>query len=101
MPPCFRDVILLKDGLDGAFIDAVSAIDARIGVDEKLPDVGEIAFIACGMNALDGAHMDAGGVFAVEAGFRDDMCHGTLLGFKMKWIAYRQGRACRAPLPMA
>lgn len=56
------------NGIDGAFRNAHGAVDAFIGIDDK--HVGAFA------ETIDGAYIDAVGVFAFDAGFSDDVGHG-------------------------
>src|SRR6267154_368419 len=63
-----RDVILGKDGFDGALRDAQGAVDALLRVDHQ--HVGALA------KAVDRAHVDAVGVLALDAALGDDVCHG-------------------------
>jgi hypothetical protein len=77
--PLSGDFILREDCFWGAFVDAVAAIDAFVGIDEELVELGEGCSIATRVNAIDGADFDTGGVFAVDAGFGNDMCHGIFL----------------------
>ncbi len=62
------------DRVDGAFWDADCAVDAFIGVDDQ--HVGAFA------KAVDGAYIDAVGVFAFDTGFGNDVGHFLALNLK-------------------
>jgi len=59
------------DGADGTGEFAGGAVDASVGVDVVLGGV------VGGVDAIDGADVDAGGVFDADAGFGDDVGHGS------------------------
>src|SRR5258706_993000 len=71
--PFLRDRLLCEDRLHGADRLAVSALDARARVDVELGRVGEAVLVLARMDAVDGAHLDAGGVLRADAPFRDDV----------------------------
>ncbi len=73
--PGLREVFLGVDGLDGALIDAEAAVDAGIGVDVELIVLFEVGLVTGGVDAVDGAYLDAGDVLCADAGFADDMGH--------------------------
>jgi hypothetical protein len=74
--PLRRHVFLLEDGLDGALVDAEGAVDSGVGVDVELVDGAEVGLVLGGMDAVDGANGDAGGVLGSDAGLGDDVWHG-------------------------
>jgi hypothetical protein len=65
--PIFGDIILVEDGLDGAFRDAGFAVDAFVGVDVQ----NLIPFV----KTLDGADHYTISVLATETWFAHDMSH--------------------------
>src|SRR3954465_12559288 len=67
--PLGRQRVLGEDRLHGALRLTRAAVDALLGIDDEDP-VGLV-------NAVDGAHVDAGLVFDVDAGLGDDVSHGT------------------------
>jgi hypothetical protein len=68
-----RHIFLWVDRADGASWDASATVDALIRVNVELV----VAFV----DALDGANLDAGGIFGADAGLSDDVCHvGSSLG---------------------
>src|SRR5688572_7831190 len=62
-----RHVVLRADRLDGALGLAQRAIDALLGIDDE--------HVRSFVEAVDGAHLDAIGVLALDTGFRDDEGH--------------------------
>src|ERR1035437_9033581 len=64
-----RDVLLGEDRVDGARIDACTAIDALIRVDENHPVIVGL------VDAVHGADLDAGLVLQVDASLSDDVGH--------------------------
>src|ERR1039458_6119259 len=64
-----RDVLLGEDRVDGARIDACTAIDALVRVDENHPVLVGL------VDAVHGADLDAGLVLQVDAGLSDDVGH--------------------------
>ena len=75
-------------GFGRAFVDAEAAVDAGVGIDEELGGGGEVGFVFSGVEAVDGADVDAGGVFAVDAGFGDDVRHFVLLRRKLNLLEW-------------
>ena len=73
--PLRRKVFLRIDGMDRAFIDAQSAIDAGVRINEQLACFTEIALVLAGVDAIHWADLDTGGVLRSDAGFSDDVCH--------------------------
>src|SRR5262249_17684358 len=69
--PVRRRLVLGEDGLDGADGLAGAAVDALIGMDVE----HGLALV----DAIHGADLDAGLVFHVDARFRDDVRHYSLL----------------------
>src|SRR4051812_19110741 len=65
--PLLRDGILGEDRLDRAFGLAGTAVDALLRIDEEL--------IRALVDAVHGAHVDAGPIFGVEAGLCDYVSH--------------------------
>src|SRR6267154_671235 len=63
-----RDIVFGEDRFDRALRNAQRAIDALLGVDHQ--HVGAFA------EAIDRAHVDTVGVFALDAALGDDVCHG-------------------------
>jgi hypothetical protein len=68
-------IVLMENGLDGAFGNASFAIDAFIRVDVK----HLLTFI----KAFDGAYDDAVGVFAAEAGLSNNVSHWRVLSLAL------------------
>src|SRR5688572_21496390 len=62
-----RHVVLRADRFDGALGLAQRAIDALLGIDDE--------HVRPFVEAIDGAHLDAVGVLALDTGFRDDEGH--------------------------
>lgn len=73
--PLRRKVFLRIDGMNRAFVDAQSAIDAGVWINEELACLAEIAFVLAWMDAIHWADLDTGGVLRSDAGFSDDVCH--------------------------
>lgn len=73
--PFFRKIVDGEDRGDGANRNAGAAIDAFLRIDEKLLGFGVTVGIFFGMDAIDGAGVDAGGVFSADAGFSDNVGH--------------------------
>jgi hypothetical protein len=69
--PLRREGVLRKDRLDRAFRLAGTAVDALFGIDHEDPS----GFV----DAVNGADVDAGTVFDVDARLGDDVRHGGLL----------------------
>jgi hypothetical protein len=69
-------VFLGKDGVGGALGNAHGAVNALIGVDGQ--EVGAFT------EAIDGADIDAIGVFATDAGLGDDVGHVVVLKGRVK-----------------
>ncbi len=67
--PLFRDVFVTIDRFDRAGRLAGAAIDTFIRMDKKLLGAFEISFILAGMNAINGADINAGRVLRADAGF--------------------------------
>jgi hypothetical protein len=68
-------VISGGDGLNRAGFAAGITVDAFGGIDVDL--IGTL------VEATDGAHLDAVTIFAIHAGFMNDVSHGVLLSLKM------------------
>src|SRR5437660_4337395 len=67
--PLLRDLVLGKDGVDRARINARAAVDALIRVDE-IHGRGVI-----GVNTVDGANLDARGIFDPYTRLNNDISH--------------------------
>ena len=67
--PLLREVVLEEDGFDGADFGADATVDALIGIDEVLL-LGVV-----GVDAVDGADLDARGVLDADAWFADHIRH--------------------------
>tara|TARA_Y100000588_G_scaffold48592_3_gene45755 strand:+ start:5581 stop:5916 length:336 start_codon:yes stop_codon:yes gene_type:complete len=65
LPPLGRDCELVEDGVHGAGGLAVGAVDADGGVDEVL------VYLVGGGDAINGADLNAGGVFDPDTRFSD------------------------------
>jgi len=76
--PLFGQIVLGKDGRDGAGGNACAAIDALDRVDEELIDFGVAVFVLFGVDAIDRTSVYTGGVLGADTGFCNDVCH---LGF--------------------
>ena len=87
--PLSREVFLGEDGLDWAFVDAEATVDAGARVDVELGGGGEVFFVFGRVDAVDGADIDAGGVFGSDARLSDDVGHNERLG---KCVGSRNGR---------
>lgn len=87
--PLSREVFLGEDGFDWAFVDAEATVDAGARVDVELGGGGELFFVFGRVDAVDGADIDAGGVFGSDARLSDDVGHNQRLG---KWVGSRNGR---------
>ena len=68
--PLLRDLVLRKDGVDRAGINARPAVDALVGV-----DVIHVCRVVR-VDAVDRADLDARGVLHIHAGLANDVCHG-------------------------
>ncbi len=66
----WRNVVFREDGLNRALRFAKRAVDAFIGVDDE--KVGPL------VKAVHGAHLNAIGVFALDAVLGDDKGHGVI-----------------------
>jgi hypothetical protein len=73
----FFEVVLGIDGLDRAFLDAGTAVDAGVGVDVQHFRGRERFLVRCGMDAVDRTDIDARGV--VAARLRNHISHGSPL----------------------
>jgi hypothetical protein len=69
--PLVGERVFRKDGLDWTFRFARTAVNAFLGIDDE----DSIRFV----DAVDRADVQAGLVFDVDAGLRDDVRHGDLL----------------------
>jgi hypothetical protein len=76
--PLVGDFIFGENRVYWAFGLACSTVDALIRVDEHRQVKGAGLRLSL-VNAFDRADIDAGGVFGVDAGFRDDVSHGALI----------------------
>ena len=65
--PLVGNVVLVVDRLDGADGLARTAVDTLVGLDVE----HAIALV----DAVDGALVDAGAIFEIDAGLGDDVCH--------------------------
>ena len=70
-----RRFVERKDRFDGTRRHAGPAVYALIGVNMKHFNRREIRLVLPWMNAIDGAHIHAGGVLRANARFTDDICH--------------------------
>ena len=68
--PLFGNVVFVVDGLDGADGLAGAAVHALVGVDVQ----GAVTFV----DAVHGAFFNAGAVFDIHAGTRDNGGHGSV-----------------------
>ena len=84
-----RQVLFGNNGRYRAFGDADCAVDALIGVNGE--KVGALA------EAVHGAYVHAIGVFAANARFCNDMCHGVFL---LNAYAYAYVRCVRTRPPL-
>ena len=75
--PFLRKIVESEDGGDRADRNARAAIDALYGIDIKQLRLRVIGFILFGMNAIDRAGVDAGGVFCSNARFCYYVCHSV------------------------
>ena len=66
-----------QNGVDGAGCFAGSAVDAFGWVDEEVVYLLECGFFGGGMDTVDGADIDAGGVFTANAGLCNNEGHGV------------------------
>src|SRR5438477_1939705 len=63
--------------------NAGTAVNALHGVDVELLNFAEcrttvvVGRVLLGVNAVNGAHIDPGGVLCPDAGLSDDVCHGS------------------------
>src|SRR5262249_53454706 len=75
MRPLLRQIVESKACRDRTNRDARATIDAldRVDVQQFLSCV--IRLILLGMNAVDRAGVDAGGIFSADARFSDYVCH--------------------------
>jgi hypothetical protein len=73
--PFSRNVVFRENGLHGAFVDAQAAVNAGVGVDVEHVGAAKFRLILAGMDAIDGAHRDAGGVFRTGAGLGNNVWH--------------------------
>ena len=78
MPPLFGHVVVEINRLDGAFVNACTAVYACIGIDEKLGRGLKAGFIGPRMNAIDGADHHAGCIFFIGVRFGNDVSHKSL-----------------------
>jgi hypothetical protein len=75
VPVGVRKVVVGLDGIDGARWHALSAVDARFGVDVEHLGSGVARFARGWMDAVDRAGRDAAGVVAAALGY--DVGHDT------------------------
>ena len=68
--PFHRHIKVLEDRFDWAFRDADGAVDALFWIDGE----HSLTFV----ETVNGAHRDAVGVPAINAGFADDVGHAVL-----------------------
>jgi hypothetical protein len=73
--PLFGEIVEGEDRGNGANRHAGAAIDALHGIDVEHLDVGESRVFLLGVDAVDGAGVDARCVFGANAGFRNYVCH--------------------------
>src|SRR3989304_2999804 len=71
--PLFRRFVEREDRLDRTRRDARAAVDAFVGVNVQHFGGREIRLVLARMNAIDGAHVNAGGVLRSDAGFADNV----------------------------
>lgn len=77
--PLIGDFIFGEDCFDRALRLASSAVDAFIGVDVKLYDLVKLIRSLDRMDAVDGAHVDAGRIFRPDTWFCNDKGHRGLV----------------------
>ena len=58
-------------------VHAQAAVDAGVRIDVELIEGAELLFVLGGVDAVDGADLDAGGVLGSDAGFGDHVGHGV------------------------
>jgi len=75
------DLVFGEDCIDGTLRLTGAAVDALIRIDEVL------LVIVGRINAVDGAHGDAAGVFHVDARLGDDVGHGLSFPFIARTIS--------------
>src|SRR5581483_2623145 len=86
-----RQVYVSVDRIDGAFWNAHGAVDAFVGVDDQ--------HVRPLFEAIHRADVDAVGVFALDAGFGNDVGHGSP---RMRRLALERGRPpCRDRMDVA
>jgi len=73
--PLLRQIVLGKNGRNGAGRHARAAIDALNWIDEQLIGLAVTAFVFFGVDAIDGTGVHAGGVLGADTGFCNHVCH--------------------------
>src|ERR1035441_1154570 len=73
--PLLRQIVERKDRRNRANRNARAAIDAFHRVDVKQLRFRVVGLILLGMNAIDRAGVDAGGILGADAGFCYYVCH--------------------------
>ena len=83
--PLFRDFVLRVDGIDWARVNARSAVDAFVGIDEVL--VGCIVRV----DAIHRADLHAGGILESDARLGDGVCQLAELVWQIRSDLTRPG----------
>src|SRR5204863_5263005 len=76
--PLVRELVLGEAGVNRARLDAGVAVDALVGIDEKLLDVLVVRLVGRRVDAVNGTDLDARIVLLPDAGLGDDVGHGWL-----------------------
>ncbi len=75
--PLVGQLVLGKAGVDRACLDAGVAVDALLRIDVELGHLVVVGLFWSRVDAVDRADFDAGIVLGVDAGFGDDVGHGS------------------------
>ncbi len=73
--PFFRQIVQSEDCRNGAYRDARAAVDAFDRIDVEHGFVSEAGIVLFGVDAVDGASVDASRVLCADAWFRNYVCH--------------------------
>lgn len=80
LTPLFRQVVLGEDRAHRALVHAQPAVDAGAWIDVELRGWRKCSLGLGGVDAVDGADLDATGILGRDARFSNDVWHGRWRG---------------------